>query len=396
MNRIQKFNEISLANCYIAGGAILSRVTKQPVNDYDIYPKSKEAIEDIVYRLVEDNSCFVVNVSDRAITFKSNDIKSDKGERAIIQVMTFDTFETPEKIFNKFDFTVCMGAYDYDTKEFIFHDDFFPDVASKTLRFNWNTSFPLASMLRVQKYVNRGYVIPKSEMTKIGLAVVNKGMPTSWQELENAIGGTYGREVSMNTQDQAFSFEAAMNVLSNDMNVGANMMDNSSKFSGMSIERIIDIATNREVSYVKLDIENSYFRGVSQSNYFRIENGEITDALDEEFIKSHQNQKPFEGEILNGYKVVLEKDGVLHPGVRGEKSEVKYEDGKTTSWNQSPYLYLFSNIQDAKNRIGSLSSPMNNSYQIYKCSFYITDIKNIDHYCREIQVSKLKLEEKVV
>lgn len=100
MNRLPKnplpFN---LKGCYLAGGAILSVVTKKEVSDYDIYPKSKENLIDIFFHL-EDEGCFVVNVSDRAITWKSNSVTNDKGERAIIQVMTFDEFDSPNKIFD--------------------------------------------------------------------------------------------------------------------------------------------------------------------------------------------------------------------------------------------------------------------------------------------------------
>jgi hypothetical protein len=63
---------------YLAGGAILSMATKTNISDYDIYPKSNEALLDILSYLMDDSDFFIVNITDKAITFKINSFINDK------------------------------------------------------------------------------------------------------------------------------------------------------------------------------------------------------------------------------------------------------------------------------------------------------------------------------
>lgn len=247
MNRLPKNpNIFELTGCYIAGGAIHSLVTKTEINDYDIYPKSLNDFGNILYTL-NDNSCFVVNISDRAITFKSNTEKKDSGERMIVQVMFFDWFETSDKIFDKFDFTICMAAYDCDSMKYEFHPDFYPDIASKSLRFNNNTQYPISSLIRTQKYKKKGYHFGKSESLKLALAIANNGLPTSWKELESQIGGTYGRQIELDTKDLPYSYENAIEIL-NDFEFNTKLPDEEEKLD--TIGNIINYFDKDNKEYV--------------------------------------------------------------------------------------------------------------------------------------------------
>lgn len=373
MSRLPKEHEINLEGCYIAGGAILSTVTKTEINDYDIYPKSNKAMIDAFYKLIEDESCFVVNISDRAVTFKSNNITNTKGERGIIQVMTYDTFETPEKIFENFDFTVCMGAFDCDTKEYHFHPDFFPDIASKTLRFNVNTRYPLNSLLRVTKYTAKGFFISKPEHIKMALAVIKQGMPHTWEELEAQIGGTYGREVKLRRDDMVFSFEAAVDMLS-DMNSFletdiADMADfdelnSAEKLELMFSDEPIKVLINSEGCYFSFDEETNSPTGVLKGK--------------------PRNPVIIENQRLTGYKILKPNaDGTLKPGIYSYKPTV-YEVGKETECTESPYLYVFPTLEAAKSR-------KEYSTKIFKVSYNVSDLRNARN--REIQVTKMLVEE---
>jgi hypothetical protein len=385
-NRLRSLNHLYLKGCFIAGGAVLSTVTKKPINDYDVYPKSEESLKDAITRLTEDE-CFLVNISDRAITFKSNQIKNDDGERAIIQVMTFDFFETAEKIFNKFDFTVCMGAYDCDIEDYVFHDDFFVDVASKTLRFNHNTSFPLASMLRVSKYRDKGFFVPKKEMIKMSLAVAQKGIPNSWGELESQIGGTYGQEISINNNGREFSYENVMEILNGDLDLEICQMDNSSKYSSFTVEDIIDFVLKREVNYIEVQSSSIY----NPATYYKVEDGCIVSAIDAKIVSGGgNNYKKIESGRLVGYKVLFEDGGILYPAIRGKKSTVTYKIGEESSFTSNPFLYVFSGREYAKTRATGLNTPQTMS-KVYKVSFDISDIKAVS-WPTEIQVSKMLVE----
>lgn len=385
MIRLPKQFEIHLPGCFIAGGAVLSVATKSPINDYDVYPKSNKAMIDAFYTLIDD-SCYVVNITDRAVTFKSNIIQGPNGERAIIQVMTYDTFETAEKIFENFDFTVCMGAYDCDSRSYIFHDDFYPDIATKTLRFNPKTRYPLNSILRVNKYVSKGFFVGKPEMIRMILTAIEKGMPTSWEELESQIGGTYGREVKLARGDTPFSIEAALDLLSGitdfDSFEGLEAEDVSSK-SGEDLEDIF----STEVKHAVVNSEGEYF---------------IVDMDTATPIRALGKVKPKNCVVINesedykqnlrftGYKILRELgDGKYGPGVQ-TYSKIEYAVGEETEYTSHPYLYVFPNFLTAKSHYSYSSK----GKQIFHVTYNPMDLRKVSS--GEIQVTKMRVATPVV
>lgn len=225
-------------DCFLAGGAVLSHLTKKEISDYDVYPKTREAAIDLVDYLLEDENCFVVNVTDRALTLKCNHHKNSKGERAIVQVMLYDTFETTEKIFQNFDFSITMGALCLKTGDEFFGEDFWKDIASRTLRVNVGTRYPLNTLIRVGKYREKGYFISQGELLKIAMAVTIKGLPSTWDDLEDAIGGTYGRSIAIDSKDLECTYENIISILSN-MTVSVNVEEDFSYIKVKNFERLI-------------------------------------------------------------------------------------------------------------------------------------------------------------
>lgn len=251
--RLSKYlGPIEFDECYIAGGAVLSKVTKNDVADYDIYPKSKKGFESAVDNIMNDG--FLLNISDKAITLKTNDVEKSNGERTIFQIMTYDYFKSPEQIFDNFDFTVCMGAFDTDTGEYTFHDDFYRDIASNTLRFNTGTKYPINSLMRLAKYKAKGFYASKPELLKMALTVANNGFPSSWGELEREIGGTYGREIQLATEGVDYSFVAAIEVLSGMEHIGFTETN------------------NEDLGNVKVDKLFSYLHAVEKQEIIHIGN----------------------------------------------------------------------------------------------------------------------------
>lgn len=188
---------------FVAGGAITSVFTAQPINDADIYFKSRAAFEYAVFQAYEDGK-WCVDASKRAVTF------SDGGR--IEQLMHFDFFPTAWDIFRAFDFTINMAALDLDSNEFVFHDDFLKHCSQRFLRFNKGTRYPLASATRVLKYQQRGYTIGKGDILKIALACRGVTLE-SWDDLKDQIGGAYGNKVVLDGADQEFSLDAAIDAL---------------------------------------------------------------------------------------------------------------------------------------------------------------------------------------
>lgn len=188
---------------FIAGGSLTSVFTGHTINDVDFYFKTKEDFAEAV-ALAYEESFWCVSATDRAVTFVNNDNDN------VIQLMHFDFFETAEAIFDAFDYTVCMAAYDLDKQEFVFHEDFWKHASQRFLRFHSGTRYPYGSLMRVLKYQDRGYKIGKSDLLRIGLSLQNVPL-NSWDDLAAAIGGQYGEKAKIET-DKPFSLEAAMDM----------------------------------------------------------------------------------------------------------------------------------------------------------------------------------------
>lgn len=188
---------------FAAGGAVTSVFTNAEINDVDVYFKTKEDFE----RAIEDayeNGFWCVATTKRAVTFADGD--------NIVQFMYFDFFPTAEDIFKAFDYTIVMGAFDYDTNEFVLHDDFLKHNSQRFLRFNARTRYPLASATRVLKYQGRGYTIGKGDVLKIALAC--RGVKIdNWEDLRDQVGGAYGEKVLLGSEGQEFSLSAAIEAL---------------------------------------------------------------------------------------------------------------------------------------------------------------------------------------
>lgn len=186
---------------FVAGGALTSAFTGAPINDVDIYFKSQEDFINAVEQAY-DEGLWCVSATDRAVTFAHGS--------SIIQLMHFDFFETPEAIFDAFDFTVAMAAYDIDKEEFVFHQDFLKHASQRFLRFHSGTRYPYGSLLRVLKYQQRGYSIGKGDLLRIGLSLQKVSL-NSWDDLAIAVGGQYGEKALLET-DAPFSMEAAVDL----------------------------------------------------------------------------------------------------------------------------------------------------------------------------------------
>lgn len=310
MKPLKITEQIEFAGCWIAGGAILSVATKSDINDYDVYPKNKESFDALIHHLVLDNDCFVVNLTDRALTLKSNTVKTKNSERMIIQVMYSEHFfPTAESIFEKFDFTVCMAAFDCDKKEYVFHEKFFEDATSRTIRFNTNTLFPINSLLRIGKYKEKGFYAPKTEMLKIAMAIINKGMPNSWQELEKQIGGAYGNEISIKSEGIEFNYENVIQLLSDMDGAEFVLEDKSAQYSEIEVEILIDCAlgkkikikrTNETVSVLNDDysVKIPYFTGYSLLKEYTEEIGDDDEVI--LFAQSTPNKNATDGSVYFG------------------------------------------------------------------------------------------------
>lgn len=165
----------------IAGGMITSLFTRRDINDVDIYFKRKSDLANLLYG--EVNGSWIISHTDKAFSFKCGG--------KTVQAIYFRYFNNAYEIFETFDFTVCMGAYDFETEQFILHEDFLKHNSQRMLKFNSKTAYPLISALRVEKYKNKGYYISKLEFIRILLTILDSKI-SSYDELKQQMGGMYG------------------------------------------------------------------------------------------------------------------------------------------------------------------------------------------------------------
>jgi len=166
---------------YIAGGAVRAVFANEPIKDIDIfffseadYNKFKSNV--IIGDLDSNDPAFE---TDSAISYNYKGMNYQ-----LIKKM----FGTPEFILNNFDFTVCMGLYSPEENNFLLHDNFLEDLSCRILYYNIESKFPIASIYRMKKYINKGYQVPAIEILKLALRANNISIKTL-KELKEQLDG---------------------------------------------------------------------------------------------------------------------------------------------------------------------------------------------------------------
>ncbi|MGN1125217.1 MAG: hypothetical protein ACI4SM_03425 [Candidatus Gastranaerophilaceae bacterium] len=213
-NEIQKYmgfddiyNMCQKYNAVLAGGAIVSLFNNTEINDFDLYFKSKE---DLFSFLVSNTRVYtsISYISDKSVSLYFSKIK--------VQLIYMDFYESIQDLFEHFDFECCMGAYDFVTEKFYFSENFFIDNMSKTIHFNPKAVHPISSLVRVNKYINKGYSIGTRELFKIALSI-NKICIDSPESLKIELSGIYGEnfnKVIEKIGDAPFSLDNVLEILS--------------------------------------------------------------------------------------------------------------------------------------------------------------------------------------
>jgi hypothetical protein len=171
---------------FVGGGFIRAIVGREDVSDIDMFGNNAALLGILAEKLVSGRKEF--NEKCRLHTTK-NAITILTENRLPVQMITRWLFESSESLIGSFDFTVCASAVYYENGEFRSQvsPDFYSDLAAKRLRYTNPKREEEAggSMLRVLKYVKRGYSIsPESladVMSRVHIAAVDiqeKGLKT--------------------------------------------------------------------------------------------------------------------------------------------------------------------------------------------------------------------------
>ncbi|MGE7840644.1 hypothetical protein ACQKNX_07625 [Lysinibacillus sp. NPDC093712] len=203
------YNSLKQSKAIIAGGMISSLFTNKEINDVDVYFRDYGSLYLFADQTLSGNH--VVSHTSKATQFLT------KGTEILVQIIHYRTYEKVEDIFNTYDFTVCMGAYDFEIEEFILHPDFLKHNSQRILRFNSNTSYPLISAIRTQKYENKGYTISKAEYFRILMTCMTLNI-NSYDELKEQLGGMYGESYDRlfeDVKDEEFDLQVAIERIAN-------------------------------------------------------------------------------------------------------------------------------------------------------------------------------------
>jgi hypothetical protein len=176
--------ELANMQLMLAGGAIVSIMTGQTVNDLDFYLKDAEMESKAVeyfQRWFPEQPFFSPN----AITFKRKSQRSNK----VWTVQLIKRFKgTPEEIFSTFDFTITQALYDFSNAEFVFGERFFQDLAQRRLVYLGGSRYPICAMYRTKKYQDRGFKLPGSTIMHIALSIVQLDIKTYGQLKDQLMG----------------------------------------------------------------------------------------------------------------------------------------------------------------------------------------------------------------
>jgi len=206
---------VAMENAIITGGAIASMILNEPVNDYDIYFKTSDAaktvakyyldsmpkiagwsfdesVDDDLYRVRVlipsdgvagqdesekqelENALFATGDADLADESESKDKYKCQfvTENAItltnkIQLITRFTGE-PEKIHENYDFLHATSWFNVQNNELNVPDGVYECLVNKELRYV-GSLYPFASIVRVRKFVRRGWQINAGQILKMAL-----------------------------------------------------------------------------------------------------------------------------------------------------------------------------------------------------------------------------------
>lgn len=142
----------SRTDVFLAGGFIRSCIAGEEVNDIDLFVPNKETAKIVVDTLAKDSEVYT---TDNAHTATVNDIT--------VQVIHRWTFNSPRDCMMSFDFTIAQAAIWFSNGWMsACHKDYYADLAAKRLVYTSPSRIENVggSMLRVIKFVRRGYIIP--------------------------------------------------------------------------------------------------------------------------------------------------------------------------------------------------------------------------------------------
>ncbi len=167
----------SVCDVWVAGGAILSVINQVSPNDIDLFFKSEKDLL-LAKLFFTVNSGEIYYESDKVIKIEYKSLKLD-----LVKIY----FESPLKCINDFDFDICK-AYVYKNELFL-HNGFKTTFKQRLLVISGNIKYPFSTLYRLQKYINKGYILDYTSCKKIYEAIKNSTGEDEGEFYDNNIVG---------------------------------------------------------------------------------------------------------------------------------------------------------------------------------------------------------------
>jgi len=211
----ENIQKLCRKNTIVTGGSIASMLLGDPVNDYDIYFKTKDCniqvakyyinklnsirvsnkLDEVPMNVIEKSICNIKGVDEDRVYIEArggkgivtNETDSDDfgdfvtdengkyapvfiSSNAItltdkIQLVT-RFYGDPQTIHSNYDFVHAMNYYDYDNDTLVLHPEALECLLSRTLVYK-GSLYPIASIFRTKKFLERGWRISAGEQLKI-------------------------------------------------------------------------------------------------------------------------------------------------------------------------------------------------------------------------------------
>lgn len=168
---------------FIAGGAIRAVFTSDHISDIDIFFYDPT---DFNAGGVFEEGIDTGSTEGYRIMFLKTDVAwTHKPENEYakypLQQMICAVYGSPEDVIKKFDFTMCMAAWNPVSRDFIMDQYFLKHCAQKRLVFNVNVDYPICSLWRAAKFIKRGWKLPAVDCIKLALKINKLDISTKGQ-----------------------------------------------------------------------------------------------------------------------------------------------------------------------------------------------------------------------
>jgi hypothetical protein len=180
--KILKNNKVMLA-----GGTFERLSSDGTVNDLDLYFTTPLSVYSTVMQLISEKY-FVVGKTTKSLVMK-------RGEDIPINIIYMSFFKNLDEVFDMFDFECCKAGFNFADNTFSCSPLYWETLHTKTLTYT-GSRYPLGALIRLTKYVKRGYVPEYSSLLKLyrDLKNLNTDDPAI---IEEHIGGLYGCNVDL-------------------------------------------------------------------------------------------------------------------------------------------------------------------------------------------------------